>query len=131
GRVPRPGRGRGAGRGAGLARRPAGGRRDPAAGAARGGAVISQRTREAGFMAAPALAGVVGIGAVAAARADTLDLSPLPGAVAVLAVFLAMHFALRIRAPYADPYVLPLVGLLTAIGLVELNRISPQYALDQ
>jgi len=93
--------------------------------------VISQRTREAGFMVAPALAGVVGIGAVAAARADTLDLSPLPGAVAVLAVFLAMHFALRIRAPYADPYVLPLVGLLTAIGLVELNRISPQYALDQ
>jgi cell division protein FtsW (lipid II flippase) len=93
--------------------------------------VISQRTREAGFMVAPALAGLVGIGAVAAARADTFDLSPLPGAVAVLAIFLSMHFALRVRAPYADPYVLPLVGLLTAIGLIELNRISPRYALDQ
>ena len=93
--------------------------------------MISQRTREAGFMVAPALAGLVGIGAVAAARADTFDLSPLPGAVAVLAIFLSMHFALRVRAPYADPYVLPLVGLLTAIGLIELNRISPRYALDQ
>ena len=44
----------------------------------------------------------------------------------MLAVFLAMHVALRLRAPMADPYLLPTVGVLTAIGLVELDRISPE-----
>jgi cell division protein FtsW (lipid II flippase) len=55
----------------------------------------------------------------------------VPGAVGVLAVFLAMHVALRLRAPMADPYLLPTVGVLTAIGLVELDRISPELAADQ
>jgi cell division protein FtsW (lipid II flippase) len=49
----------------------------------------------------------------------------------VLLVFLAMHIALRFRAPQADPYLLPTVGLLVAIGLVELDRISPALAADQ
>jgi cell division protein FtsW (lipid II flippase) len=51
--------------------------------------------------------------------------------VGVLAVFLAMHVALRLRAPQADPYLLPVVGVLTAIGLVQLHRISPGLAADQ
>ena len=49
----------------------------------------------------------------------------------MLAVFLAMHLALRLRAPHADPYLLPVVGLLVAIGLVELYRIDPALAADQ
>jgi cell division protein FtsW (lipid II flippase) len=93
--------------------------------------VISPRTRELGFLLPAALAGLVGIGAVAAARADALDLGPLPAAVGVLAVFLSMHLVLRWRAPLADPYVLPIVGLLVAVGLVELDRIDPALARDQ
>lgn len=80
----------------------------------------------------PALAlGLLGMGSVASARADALDYGPLPGAAGVLAVFLAMHLALRARAPRADPYVLPVVGALVAIGLVELYRIDPGLAADQ
>ncbi len=55
----------------------------------------------------------------------------MPSALGVLAVFLAMHLTLRLRARYADPYLLPTVGVLVAIGLVELDRISPSLAADQ
>ena len=92
---------------------------------------MTARTRELGFLIPAALLGFLGIASVASARADTMDLGPVPGAVGVLAVFLAMHVALRVRAPHADAYLLPTVGALSAIGLVELYRINPALAGDQ
>lgn len=93
--------------------------------------MISPRTRELGFLVPAGLLGVLGMVSVASARADGFDAGPLGGAIGVLAVFAAMHVALRLRAPLADPYLLPTVGVLTAIGLVELDRISPELAADQ
>lgn len=93
--------------------------------------MISPRTRELGFLIPAGLLGLVGLASVASARADSFDPGPVAGALGVFAVFLAMHVALRLRAPLADPYLLPVVGLLTAIGLVELDRISPELAADQ
>ena len=93
--------------------------------------MLSPRTRELGFLLPAGLAGLVGAGAVAAARSDALDLGPLPAVIGVFALFLAMHLVLRWRAPLADPYVLPLVGVLVAVGLVELDRIDPALARDQ
>jgi cell division protein FtsW (lipid II flippase) len=93
--------------------------------------VISPRTRELGFLIPAGLLGLVGLASVASARADSFDPGPVAGALGVFVVFLAMHVALRLRAPLADPYLLPVVGLLTAIGLVELDRISPELAADQ
>ena len=92
---------------------------------------VTLRTRELGFMIPAALLGLIGIASVASARSDTFDLGPVPSALGVLAVFLAMHLTLRLRARYADPYLLPTVGVLVAIGLVELDRISPALAADQ
>ena len=92
---------------------------------------LSIRTQELGFLLVSAAVGLLGAVTVATANADELDLGPLPGAAAVLGVFIAMHVTLRIKAAYADPYVLPLVGVLAAIGLVELHRISPELARDQ
>jgi cell division protein FtsW (lipid II flippase) len=92
---------------------------------------VTARTRELGFLIPAALLGFLGIATVASARTDTLELGPLPGAIGVLAVFLAMHVTLRLRAPHADPYLLPTVGVLSAIGLVELDRINPALAADQ
>jgi cell division protein FtsW (lipid II flippase) len=92
---------------------------------------VTARTRELGFLVPAALLGLLGIASVASARADALDLGPLPGALGVLGVFIAMHLTLRLRAPHADPYLLPTVGVLSAIGLVELERINPALAADQ
>jgi cell division protein FtsW (lipid II flippase) len=92
---------------------------------------VTARTRELGFLIPAALLGFLGIATVASARTDTLELGPVPGAIGVLAVFLAMHVTLRLRAPHADPYLLPTVGVLSAIGLVELDRINPSLAADQ
>ncbi len=47
------------------------------------------------------------------------------------AVCLATHVYLRIRLPNADPYLFPLVALLTAIGLVMVYRIDESLARDQ
>jgi cell division protein FtsW (lipid II flippase) len=48
-----------------------------------------------------------------------------------LALFLAAHLALRVALPLADPYLLPLAGLLTAIGLTMIYRIDPDRAFRQ
>jgi cell division protein FtsW (lipid II flippase) len=37
----------------------------------------------------------------------------------------------RIALPYADPYLLPLIGLLTAVGLTMIYRIDPDLAFKQ
>ena len=48
-----------------------------------------------------------------------------------LAICVAVHLFLRIRVPYADPYLFPLCALLAAIGLVVLFRINDTLALKQ
>jgi len=48
-----------------------------------------------------------------------------------LAICLGVHIFLRIRVPYADPYLFPLCALLAAIGLVVLFRINDTLALKQ
>jgi cell division protein FtsW (lipid II flippase) len=37
----------------------------------------------------------------------------------------------RFTVPYADPYLLPIAGLLTAIGLTEIYRLNPDDAFKQ
>ena len=93
--------------------------------------MISARTRELGFLVPGLLVGLLGAATVASARADALEYGPVAGAVAVVVVFGVMHLVLRWRAPLADPYLLPLIAMLIAIGLVELDRIRPSLARDQ
>src|SRR6266516_2226944 len=48
-----------------------------------------------------------------------------------LAVCVGVHLFLRVRVPYADPYLFPLCALLAAVGLVVLFRINDTLALKQ
>ena len=48
-----------------------------------------------------------------------------------LSLFLAAHVVLRIALPDADPYLLPITGLLTATGLTMIYRINPDQAFRQ
>jgi cell division protein FtsW (lipid II flippase) len=72
-----------------------------------------------------------GFTAVFAQESTRLDnLSLIYGAY-FLAICLAAHIYLRMRLPDADPYLFPLVALLTAFGLVMVFRIDDELARDQ
>jgi cell division protein FtsW (lipid II flippase) len=92
---------------------------------------VSPRTRELGFLVPGALLGVIGVASVASAKSNVLEPGPVAVAAAVIGLFLAMHAVLRLRMPEADPYLLPIVGAITAIGLVTLQRIDPALARNQ
>ncbi len=47
------------------------------------------------------------------------------------ALYLAAHVVARFAVPYADPYVLPIAALLTAVGLTEIYRLGPSDAFKQ
>ena len=48
-----------------------------------------------------------------------------------LGLYVAAHFVARVAVPWADPYLLPLAGLLTAVGLTEIYRLGPSEAFRQ
>ena len=43
-------------------------------------------------------------------------------------LFLLMHLYLRVKLPEADPFILPVVGVLSGVGLVMILRLSPDLA---
>jgi len=49
----------------------------------------------------------------------------------VFGLYLIAHVVARFTVPYADPTLLPLVGLLTALGLTVIYRLDPEDARRQ
>jgi len=47
------------------------------------------------------------------------------------ALYLVAHLVARYAVPHADPYLLPIAALLTAIGLTEIYRLGPSDAFKQ
>ena len=92
---------------------------------------MSYRNRELASLIAVGLITGIGFASVYVARQEVVSTSSLSYGVFFLALFLAAHVATRIAAPFADPYLLPLGGLLSAIGVTEIYRIDPQDALRQ
>ncbi|MFN8149578.1 MAG: FtsW/RodA/SpoVE family cell cycle protein [Solirubrobacterales bacterium] len=74
---------------------------------------------------------IAGFASVFIVGGDDLDNTSLIFGAYFFAICLAAHIFLRIRLPYADPYLFPLVALLAAIGLVMLYRIDESFARDQ
>src|ERR1035441_3746490 len=48
-----------------------------------------------------------------------------------LALCLAAHLVIRFSLPYADPYLFPLVAVLSSVGIVMVYRIDPVLARQQ
>ena len=46
-------------------------------------------------------------------------------------LYLVAHIAARLTVPLADPYLLPMAALLTAIGVTEIYRLGPSNAFRQ
>jgi cell division protein FtsW (lipid II flippase) len=91
----------------------------------------SARNRELAALIPVALLLTAGFAAVFSQQHSQLgNLSLIYGAY-FFAACLATHVYLRFRLPNADPYLFPLVALLTAFGLVMIYRIDENLARDQ
>ncbi len=73
----------------------------------------------------------LGFASVYIARQSVISAGSVSYALIFLGLYLAAHAVARITVPWADPYLLPLTGLLTAIGLTEIYRLGPSDAFRQ
>jgi cell division protein FtsW (lipid II flippase) len=73
----------------------------------------------------------VGFASVYIARQEVISTASLTYAGFFFLLYLAAHFVARYAVPFADPYLLPIAGLLTAIGLTEIYRLNPDDAAKQ
>jgi cell division protein FtsW (lipid II flippase) len=73
----------------------------------------------------------VGFAAVYIAGSSHISGASLTYAGFFFALYVAAHVVARLTVPYADPYVLPIAALLTAIGLTEIYRLGPKDAFRQ
>ncbi len=92
---------------------------------------LSFRNRELGFLIVVAILTGVGFASVYIARQEVVSTASLTYAGFFFALYLAAHLVARYAVPFADPYLLPIVGLLTAVGLTEIYRLDPDDAFRQ
>lgn len=60
-----------------------------------------------------------------------LSLETMAVPLGLVAAFIAAHIAIRIWAPGADPAILPIVFVLSGIGITFVTRLAPESALSQ
>jgi cell division protein FtsW (lipid II flippase) len=80
------------------------------------------------------LVGVItacGFAAVYVTRQSEISGASLTYALFFFGLYLIAHLVARATVPYADPYLLPIAGVLTAIGLTEIYRLGPSNAFKQ
>jgi cell division protein FtsW (lipid II flippase) len=92
---------------------------------------LTARNRELAFLIVVGVLTAVGFASVYIARQDVISTASLTYAGIFFALYIAAHFVARYTVPFADPYLLPIVGLLTAVGLTEIYRLHPDDAFKQ
>jgi cell division protein FtsW (lipid II flippase) len=92
---------------------------------------VSLRTRELLNLLVVGFLTAAGFASVYIARQEVLSTASLSYAAFFLALFVAAHLVVRVALPNADPYLLPLAGLLSAIGVTMIYRIEPDKAFRQ
>ena len=92
---------------------------------------MSLRNRELVFLIAVGALTTVGFASVYIARKSVVSTASLTYAGLFFALYLLAHLVVRYTVPFADPYLLPIVALLTALGLTEIYRLRPNDAFRQ
>jgi cell division protein FtsW (lipid II flippase) len=93
--------------------------------------MLSLRNRElASLVVVGTLVGF-GFASVYIARQEVVDSASLSYGLFFLGLYIAAHVIARMTVPNADPYLLPMAGLLTGIGLTEIYRLDQDDALKQ
>jgi cell division protein FtsW (lipid II flippase) len=92
---------------------------------------MSARTRE--LFSLVVVGTIVGtaFASVYIARQELVSTGSLSYALFFLGLYVAAHVVTRITVPRADPYLLPMAGLLTGIGLTEIYRLDEDEAFRQ
>lgn len=82
------------------------------------------RWTELSLLILPAVFLTLGLAMLALGRPDLLNQSQVQAAAAVLGLFMVAHLVLMWRLPASDQLLLPLVAMLTLLGLVMSTRLS-------
>jgi cell division protein FtsW (lipid II flippase) len=92
---------------------------------------MSARNRELANLMVVGVLTAIGFASVYIARQEVVSTASLSYAGFFFALYLAAHLIARLTVPYADPYLLPMAGLLTAVGVTEIYRLDPTDAFRQ
>ncbi|MBA3412709.1 MAG: FtsW/RodA/SpoVE family cell cycle protein [Actinobacteria bacterium] len=92
---------------------------------------MTERNRELLNLIAVAMLTAIGFASVYIARSAEVSAGSLSYAGFFFLLYLVAHLVGRYCVPNADPYLLPMAGLLTAIGLTEIYRLDPEDAFRQ
>jgi cell division protein FtsW (lipid II flippase) len=93
--------------------------------------VRSARLRELVNLVLVGMLTAIGFASVYTARQNEISSTSLVYAGIFLALFAVAHVGVRAGLPNADPWLLPLAALLSALGLTEIYRLEPTLARDQ
>jgi cell division protein FtsW (lipid II flippase) len=92
---------------------------------------LSYRNKELAYLLVVGVMTALGFASVYIARQSEVSWGSLSYAVFFFGLYLAAHFATRMTVPNADPYLLPMAGLLTAVGVTEIYRLGNADAFKQ
>ena len=92
---------------------------------------MSLRNRELLNLLVVAVLTGIGFASVYIARQSVISTGSLSYAIFFLCLYLVAHIAVRFTVPEADPYLLPMAGLLSAIGVTEIYRLESNDAFRQ
>jgi len=92
---------------------------------------MSERNRELANLFVVGMLTALGFASVYIARQSEVSSGSLSYAGFFFALYLVAHFVARYTVPHADPYLLPMAALLTAIGVTEIYRLNPDNAFKQ
>jgi cell division protein FtsW (lipid II flippase) len=92
---------------------------------------LSYRNRELFYLAVVGVLTGLGFASVYIARQSEVSWGSLSYALFFFALYLVAHLVARWTVPNADPYLLPMAGLLTAVGVTEIYRLGNADAFKQ
>ncbi len=92
---------------------------------------MTERNRELAYLVAVGALTGLGFASVYIARQAVVSWGSLTYAGLFIVLYLAAHVIARRTVPNADPYLLPMAALLTAVGLTEIYRLEPDDAFKQ
>jgi cell division protein FtsW (lipid II flippase) len=92
---------------------------------------VSLRNRELISLVAVGLLVGFGFASVYIAQQEVVNSASLSYGLFFLGLYLAAHVIARVTVPNADPYLLPMAGLLTGVGVTEIYRLDQNDAFRQ